>query len=402
MLRGKVVVLGVTGGIAVYKAVELLRLLTKAGATVHVVMTRSATEFVTPLTFQTLSGHPVHLELFNLVSEMEIGHISLAERADLFLIAPATANFVGKLAGGIADDLLSTTVMATRAPVLIAPAMNVNMYHNPIYQENEERLKRHGYRFVPPATGMLACGYEGEGKLPDPEVILEEAIAALTPKQLAGERVLVTAGPTREEIDPVRFISNHSSGKMGYALARQAHLLGAEVTLVTGPCALPVPYGVCVKRVESAQQMREAVLELLPQTDIVIKAAAVADYRPRLRAAAKVKKVTTELSIELERNPDILSEIGENKGDRTLVGFAAETDDLVQHAADKLKRKNLDLIVANDVSQEGAGFNVDTNIAKLLYRDGRVEDVPLMGKGELALVILERVAQLRRGRERDA
>lgn len=397
MLKGKEIVLGVTGGIAVYKAVELLRLLVKAGATVHVVMTKGAKQFVTPLTFQTLSGNPVHSELFNLISEQEIGHISLAERADLFIIAPATANCIGKLACGIADDLLTTTVMATRAPVLIAPAMNVNMYHNPIYRENEERLKKHGYLFVAPACGMLACGYEGEGKLQAPEVILEEAVAALTPKRLAGERVLVTAGPTLEEIDPVRFISNHSSGKMGYAIARQARLRGAEVTLVTGPTALSAPHGVKLVRVESAAEMRDAVLDALERTDIVIKAAAVADYRPRSRSGQKMKKSEAELSIELEKNPDILAEIGATKGGRLLVGFAAETQELLKNAGAKLKAKNLDLVVANDVSQEGAGFNVDTNIVKLLYRDGRVEALPIMGKDELAGEILERVEVLRGG-----
>ena len=396
MLRGKVILLGVCGGIAVYKAVELLRLLTKKGAAVHVVMTRAATEFVTPLTFQTLSGQPVHLELFNLISEQQIGHISLAERADLCIVAPATANFVGKIACGIADDLLTTTIMATRAPVLIAPAMNVNMYQNPIYRENEARLKGHGYLFVPPARGMLACGYEGEGKLQDPEVILEEALAALTPKSLAGDRILVTAGPTREEIDPVRYISNHSSGKMGYAIARAARLRGAEVTLVTGPTAIAPPYGVNVVRVESALEMREAVLGRLGTTDIVIKAAAVADYRPRLRSETKVKKGAAHLAIELEKNPDILAEIGQRKQGLVLVGFAAETQDLLANATCKLDGKNLDLIVANDVSMAGAGFNVDTNIVKLLFRGGRLEELPIMGKDELAGIILERVEALLR------
>ncbi len=395
MLKGKEIILGVTGGIAVYKAVELLRLLVKGGGDVHVIMTRAATEFVTPLTFQTLSGNPVHLELFNLISEQEIGHISLAERADLFIVAPATANCIGKLACGIADDLLTTTIMATKAPVLIAPAMNVNMYQNPIYRENEERLKSHGYLFVPPACGMLACGYEGEGKLQAPEVIFEEAVAALTPKRLAGERILVTAGPTLEEIDPVRFISNHSSGKMGYAIARQARLRGAQVTLVTGPTALTPPHGVDVIRVQSAKEMREAVQGCLEQTDVVIKAAAVADYRPKARFGDKVKKTQASLAIELEKNPDILAELGAIKGGRLLVGFAAETQDLLENATAKLIAKNLDLVVANDVSQEGAGFNVDTNIAKLLYRDGRVEALPKMGKEELAVEILERVALLR-------
>lgn len=398
MLRGKEIVLGVTGGIAVYKAVELLRLLTKAGASVHVVMTRAATEFVTPLTFQTLSGNPVHTELFNLISEQQIGHISLAERADLFIVAPATANFIGKVAGGLADDLLTTTIMATNAPVLIAPAMNVNMYQNPIYRENEARLKGYGYLFVQPACGMLACGYEGEGKLQAPEVILEEAIAALTRNSLAGERILVTAGPTREEIDPVRFISNHSSGKMGYAIARQARLRGADVTLVTGPTAIDPPFGVDLVRVESASQMREAVLGRLEAIDIVIKAAAVADYRPTLRSEMKVKKNAASLAIELEKNPDILAELGTRKEGRLLVGFAAETEDLVANATQKLTQKNLDLVVANDVSQEGAGFNVDTNIAKLLYRDGRVEELPIMEKDELAGIILDRVQALRKGK----
>ncbi|MCM0081577.1 bifunctional phosphopantothenoylcysteine decarboxylase/phosphopantothenate--cysteine ligase CoaBC [Geomonas sp. Red32] len=396
MLQGKVIILGVTGGIAVYKAVELLRLLTKAGATVHVVMTRAATEFVTPLTFQTLSSNPVHLELFNLISEQEIGHISLAERADLFVIAPATANFIGKVACGIADDLLTTTVMATKAPVLIAPAMNVNMYQNPIYRENERRLKEHGYLFVPPACGMLACGYEGEGKLQVPAVILEEAVAALTRKDLAGERILVTAGPTLEEIDPVRYISNHSSGKMGYAIARQARLRGAAVTLVSGPTAIADPWGVKVLRVESAREMRDAVLAELESCDVVIKAAAVADYRPKQRAGTKMKKGAESLSIELEKNPDILAEVGGRKEGRILVGFAAETADLVANATAKLNAKNLDMVVANDVSLEGAGFNVDTNIVKILSKDGKVEELPKMAKDQLAGVILDRVLALRR------
>lgn len=391
MLTGKTIVLGVTGGIAVYKAVELLRLMTKAGATVHVVMTKSATEFVTPLTFQTLSGNPVHTELFNLISEQEIGHISLADRADLFVIAPATANFIGKVACGLADDLLSTTVMATKAPVLFSPAMNVNMYQNPIYRENEARLRRHGYLFVPAVKGMLACGWEGEGKLPAPEAIFDEVVCALTAKTMAGKRVLITAGPTREEIDPIRYISNYSSGKMGYAIAREARLRGAEVTLVTGPIALTVPCGIDVVPVNSAEEMRKAVLERLDKTDVVIKAAAVADYRPKVRAAGKVKKGAAELVIELEKNPDILAEVGASKGNRVVVGFAAETEELVANATKKLTGKNLDMIVANDVSVEGAGFNVDTNIVKLLYRDGKIEELPLMGKTELAGVILDRI-----------
>ena len=396
MLNGKEIVLGVTGGIAAYKAVELLRLLTKAGANVHVIMTRSAEEFVTPLTFQTLSMNPVSTSIFNLISEREIGHITRADRADLFIIAPATANLVGKLAGGIADDMLTTTVMATKAPVLIAPAMNVNMYQNLLYQENEAKLKRHGYLFVEPAKGLLACGWEGEGKLQEPQVIFEEAVSALTPKDLKGEHLLVTAGPTREELDPVRYLSNYSSGKMGYAIARAARRRGAEVVLVTGPTCLDAPWGVDTVAVESAEEMREAVLARVDASTLIIKAAAVADFRPRLRSVEKIKKNGAPVALDLVKNPDILGELGRIKGERVLVGFAAETESLLENAAKKLAEKNLDLVVANDIGQEGAGFNVDTNIVKLLYRGGKLEELPLMGKDELADVILDRVREMRR------
>jgi phosphopantothenoylcysteine decarboxylase/phosphopantothenate--cysteine ligase len=395
MLKGKEIVLGVTGGIAAYKAVELLRLITKAGANVRVVMTREAMEFVAPLTFQTLSMNPVYTDLFSLISERDIGHISLADRADLIIIAPATANIIGKLACGIADDLLSTTVMATKAPVLIAPAMNVNMYRNSIYRENEEKLRRHGFLFVEPTVGFLACGWEGEGKLQEPGIIFEEAVSALSPKDLVGEKVLVTAGPTREEIDPIRFISNHSSGKMGYALARAAYRRGASVMLVTGPVCLEIPHGVEAVKVVSAEEMREATIGFFPDSTIVIKAAAVADYRPEERAGNKVKKTAEILSLKLVKNPDILAELGGMKGERTIVGFAAETGDLVKNAADKLMKKNLDMIVANDISQEGAGFNVDTNLVKIIFRNGVVEELPLMGKDDLANMILDRVVKLR-------
>lgn len=399
MLNGKEIVLGVTGGIAAYKAVELLRLLTKAGASVHVVMTGSATEFVTPLTFQTLSMNPVVTDLFNLISEREIGHIALADRADLLIIAPATANVIGKIANGIADDMLTTTVMATKAPVLIAPAMNVNMYQNPLYLENEAKLKRFGYRFVEPASGLLACGWEGEGKLQEPAVIFEEAVAALTAKDLAGERLLVTAGPTREEIDPVRYISNYSSGKMGYAIARAARRRGAEVVLVSGPTCLADPWGIETIRVTSAIEMYDAVLARLERCTAVIKAAAVADYRPKSKAVGKIKKSAEALQVELERNPDILSAVGARKGSRLIVGFAAETDELVIHARQKLVDKQVDLMVANDVSQAGAGFDVDTNIVKFLYPDGQVEELPLMAKDRLAGIILDRVVTLRQAQE---
>ncbi|MBE0598840.1 MAG: bifunctional phosphopantothenoylcysteine decarboxylase/phosphopantothenate--cysteine ligase CoaBC [Desulfuromonadales bacterium] len=394
MLQGKKIVLGVCGGIAAYKAAELVRLYVKAGAEVFVIMTAAAREFVTPLTFQTLSGNPVHTELFNLIQEREIGHIALADRADLFVVAPATANLIGKLANGLADDLLSTTLMATRAPVLLAPAMNVNMYENPVYQQNEAKLRAVGYHLLAPVTGFLACGWEGKGKLPEPAAIVEETLRLLTPQDLAGETVLVTAGPTREDIDPVRYLSNRSSGRMGFAVARAARLRGARVVLVAGPTALPVPAGVEVVPVTSAQQMRAAVLARFPEATIVIKAAAVADFRPAQQAPQKIKKKEAELVLSLEKNPDILAELGGEKGGRRLVGFAAETADLGENARKKLMEKNLDLVVANDVSREGAGFDVETNIVRLLFRDGRVEDLPQLSKEEVAHRLLDRVRDL--------
>ncbi len=399
MLHGKTIVLGVTGGIAAYKGVELLRLLTKAGADVHVIMTRSAQEFVTPLTFQTLSHNPVHTELFNLIAEQEIGHISLADRADLFIIAPATANVIGKLANGIADDMLTTTVMATRAPVLLAPAMNVNMYRNPMYQENEERLRRYGYLFVNVVKGELACGWEGEGKLQSPEIIFEEAVTALTPSDLVAERLLITAGPTREEIDPVRYISNYSSGKMGYAIARAARRRGAQVTLVSGPTALPAPWGVTFVPVESAGEMYDAVMARVGESSVVIKAAAVADYRPVARAGEKLKKQGERMTLELVKNRDILTEMGRNKNRALLVGFAAETTELLANARKKLMEKNVDLLVANDVTEAGAGFSVETNIVRLLHRNGRVEEPGILSKEAVANLILDRVAELRKDKE---
>lgn len=392
MLKGKQIVLGVSGGIAAYKAVELLRLLTKAGADVHVIMTRAAQEFVAPLTFQTLSANPVHSELFNLIAEREIGHIALADRADLFVVAPATANVIGKIAAGICDDMLTTTIMATKAPVLLAPAMNVNMYTNPIYRENEDRLRRHGYLFVPPENGTLACGWEGEGKLASPETIFEAAAATLSPSDLSGRTILITAGPTREELDPVRFISNHSSGKMGYALAQAARRRGARVILVSGPVNLSAPAGVELVAVSSAGEMQAAVMERVGECSVVIKAAAVADYRPAERSGEKIKKKKDQLALQLVKTPDILAGLGRLEKRPFLVGFAAETVNLDQFAAGKLKDKNTDLIVANDVSQADAGFNVDTNRATIFFRDGRRIESPLMSKADLADVILDHVA----------
>ncbi len=400
MLQGKTIVLGVSGGIAAYKAVELLRLLTKGGADVHVIMTQNAREFVTPLTFQTLSGNPVNTELFSLYQEQEIGHISLADRADLFVLAPATANLIGKIAQGLADDLLTTSVMATKAPVLVVPAMNTNMYENPIYQRNERFLSEQGYQILEPASGALACGWNGKGKLPDPEVIFAAARAMLSPKDLRGCRLLVTAGPTREEIDPVRYLSNYSSGKMGFAIAEVAQHRGAQVTLVAGPSNLTVPVGVRCVPVFSALEMRDAVLAHYAAADVVIKAAAVADYRCAERAGQKVKKESDQLTLELIKNPDILAELGADKGDHVLVGFAAETERLLAHAAEKLKKKNLDLIVANDVTHPGAGFDADTNIVRFLHVDGRVEELAQMSKHMVAAQLLDRVAELWRAKQR--
>lgn len=394
-LDNKTIVLGVTGGIAAYKAVELVRLLTKSGATVQVIMTRSATEFVTPLTFQTLSGNPVHTDLFNLYQEQEIGHISLADRADLLLIAPATANIIGKIANGLADDLLTTTVMATKAPVLLAPAMNVNMYENPIYRDNENRLRRLGYHFIDAESGSLACGWNGSGRLAQPALIAEEVCQLLSTRDLIGETILITAGPTREELDPVRYLTNHSSGKMGYELARAARNRGARVLLIGGPTALLPPYGVELIQVTTAQQMYSAVMERAHGYSIIIKAAAVADYRPAQRSNGKLKKQGERLTIDLEKNPDILAELGKQKKNFILVGFAAETADLKANAAAKLKAKNLDMIVANDVTQEGAGFNVTTNIVRLLYSDGREESLGLMSKELLADIILDRIRDMK-------
>ncbi|MDD2733819.1 MAG: bifunctional phosphopantothenoylcysteine decarboxylase/phosphopantothenate--cysteine ligase CoaBC [Desulfuromonadaceae bacterium] len=391
MIANKKIILGVCGGIAAYKAIELLRLLTKAGADVHVIMTRAAQEFVTPLTFQTLSSNPVHTELFNLIAEQEIGHISLADQADLFIVVPATANIIGKIAVGIADDMLTTTIMATKAPVLFAPAMNVNMFSNPIYQENEHKLRRLGYLFVDPIRGSLACGWEGEGKLAAPEAVFEGAHAALTEKNLRGRTILITAGPTREEIDPVRYISNHSSGKMGYALARGACRRGANVLLISGPTALTKPDGVRVVAVTSASEMQSEVMARVSACDVVIKAAAVADYRPLVRNALKIKKKTESTTIELVKNPDILAELGAMEQRPFLVGFAAETDALAENAEKKMREKNLDMIVGNDVSQIDAGFNVDTNRALLFFRDGSSCDCGLMSKDQLAGAILDHV-----------
>ena len=392
------IVLGVSGGIACYKAVEVVRLLVKAGFEVQVIMTRGAMEFVTPLTFQTLSGNPVATETFNLTQESEIGHINLADNSDLFVIAPATANVIGKIAAGIADDLLTTVLMATRAPVLVAPAMNIHMYENPVLQENLRKLRRIGYHIMDPAEGYLACGYEGKGRLPDPEKIVEEIGRLLKTKDLTGERLLITAGPSREPIDPVRYLSNRSSGKMGCALARAALRRGAQVALVMGPTALVPPAGARVIPVTTAAEMRDAVLKEYPRCTAVIMAAAVADYHAAVVAEKKIKRGKQAIELRLEPNPDILKELGQNKDGKWLIGFAAETEELTGNAQKKLREKNLDMVVANNVAEPGSGFDGDNNIATIVDRTGAVRALPLMSKDDLADKIFDHFLALTSGR----
>jgi phosphopantothenoylcysteine decarboxylase/phosphopantothenate--cysteine ligase len=392
----QVVVLGVTGCIGAYKACELLRELQRRDLDVHVVMTRSATQFVTPLTFEALSRHRVFHDQWALGENGEIRHISLADEADLLLIAPATANIVGKLARGIADDALSTLYLATRAPVLVAPAMNVNMYEHPAFQENLATLRSRGVRVVEPGSGYLACGWLGKGRLAETAQIVDAALAVLQPRRdLAGDTVIVTAGPTIEDIDPVRYVSNRSSGRMGYRIAEAARDRGARVILVSGPTQLTPPEGVETIAVRSADEMQRAVLGRVADATVVIAAAAVSDYRPAERASSKVKKTDVSLSLPLVRTPDILKGLGERKEGRILVGFAAETDNLIGNARAKLESKNLDLIVVNDVSVEGSGFAAEANAGVILRRDGSRVDVPLGTKRQMAERILDELRVLR-------
>lgn len=394
-LKGKSVVVGVCGGIAAYKVVEVVSRLKKMGAEVDVIMTANARKFVTPLTFRSLSHRPVVTDMFSDPEYWEIKHVSLAQKADLFIIAPATANIIGKLASGIADDMLTTTVVATKAPVLVVPAMNHDMYANAIVQRNIRTLRELGYIFMEPDTGRMAEGSSGKGRLPEPSAIVEKACSILKSEQdLAGIRIMVTAGPTRESIDPVRYITNHSSGKMGYAVAQAARERGADVLLISGPAEVECPDGVRLISVTTAQEMEEAVLANFENCDVVVMAAAVADYRPAEVSEMKIKKNGDEMVLRLVKNPDILKKLGTMKGNRILVGFSAETDDLEGNAADKLESKNLDMIVANDVTMEGAGFGTDTNIIKILKCDGTVIDLPLMSKLEAAHRILDEVRGL--------
>ncbi len=393
ILKGKTVVLGVTGGIAVYKALDVVSGLKKLGADVKVMMTKSATEFVAPITFQAISQNPVAVSMFEEPKAWEIQHISLAKAADITAIVPATANIIGKIANGIADDMVSTTVMATTSPVIIAPAMNTNMYKNPILQRNIKTLKELGYLFINPDSGRLACGDTGEGKLAPVDVIIEEIKNALLypEKDLKGRKILVTAGPTQEAFDPVRYITNHSSGKMGYAIAKAALCRGAEVTLVSGAVNIAPPRGANVISVTSARDMFEAVMKNAENCDTVIKAAAVADYRPETIAEDKIKK-SGEMTVSLASNPDILKTLGEKfGGKKTLVGFCMETRDLIENATKKLESKNLDFIVANNIKTEGAGFGTDTNVVTIIARNGDKTEIPLASKEEIANKILDRI-----------
>lgn len=405
ILRNREVVLGVTGGIAAYKAVELLRELTKKGSQVHVVMTRHAQEFLTPLTFQTLSGNPVQTDLFSPVQDSKIGHVAMAERAHLVAVVPATANIIAKVACGIADDFLSTMIMATRSPVLFAPSMNVNMWESAVVQRNVATLKEDGYYFIDPEEGELACEAIGRGRLAAVADIVERIEDLLVENDLDGERILVTAGPTHEPIDPVRFITNRSSGRMGFAVAKMARRRGANVTLISGPTHLPTPReGIQFISVTTASEMHDAVLEHYGECSVIIKAAAVSDYRPKFASDQKLKKSLSHTSLTLERNQDIIGEVGSLKGDRVVVGFAAETMDIIENARKKLEEKRLDLIVANDVSQSDSGFATETNRVVVIDSQGNIEHLPLMSKEEVANRILDKVlAMLKaqgRGRRR--
>lgn len=395
MIKGRNIVLGVSGGIAAYKSLDLVSTLTKLGANVDVIMTRSAAEFVTPLSLQSLSHNLVCSDMFEEPKSWDIRHISLAKKADLFVIAPATANIIGKIANGIADDMLSTTVMATKAPVLFAPAMNSNMYENPIVQANIDRLKHYGCSFIEPSVGMLACGDVGKGKLADIGDIVDEISQILSSKKdYKGLKILVTAGPTIEPIDPVRYLTNHSSGKMGYALAQCARDRGAEVVLVSGPTNLEPIRGVELINVNTNEEMYNAVMGIFGECDAAIKAAAVADFKPQKVSEQKIKKTEDSLVLTFQKNIDILNELGKIKGNRILVGFAAESENVVSNARGKLEKKNLDMIVANDITCADSGFKSENNKACIITRNGEEVPLPKMSKYELADNILDRVKLL--------
>ena len=397
-LKGKCVLLGVTGGIAAYKMANVASALRKLGADVEVIMTKNATQFITPLTFETLTGHKCMVDTFDRDFKFEVIHISLAKKADVILVAPATANVIAKMAHGIADDMLTTVVLAAKCPKLVSPAMNTGMLENPITQDNIATLQRYGFTVIPSESGVLACKDVGSGRLPKEDVLLEYILHTIArPKDLAGVRVAVTAGPTQEAIDPVRYLTNHSTGKMGYAIARMAMLRGADVTLVSGPTAIAPPPFVTVVPVVSAQDMFEAVAANAPESDFIFKAAAVADYRPKTVAEEKIKKHDGGMSIELERTQDILAYLGAHKpAGQFLCGFAMETENLIENARGKLERKNLDMIAANSLRTKGAGFAGDTNVVTLLTKD-ETEELPMLSKDETADRILTKINTLRKG-----
>jgi len=389
----KTVCLGVTGGIAAYKSAALASQLKKAGFNVRVIMTENAMNFITPLTLEAITANPVVTDTFNREAPWEVEHVAIAKQADLFVIAPATANFIGKYALGIADDMLSTTIMATKATVLIAPAMNTVMYESEPVQRNIETLKARGVLFEGPESGSLACGDTGSGRMSEPEDIMKRILAIMSSGKLSGKRILVTAGPTAEPLDPVRYLTNRSSGKMGYAIAQAAREQGAEVVLVSGPVALEAPCGVEVIKVNTTIEMYDAVMQQMHEIDAVVGAAAPADYRPAQYQPSKIKKVG-DISIDLTRNPDILKSLGADKGNTRIIAFAAETDQLLPNAIEKCRAKNADMLVANDVTMPGAGFGTDTNIVKFIYPDGTVRDLPKMSKLEVARCIIDELAKM--------
>lgn len=401
MLKGKTVVLGVTGSIAAYKIANLASMLVKKHADVHVIMTENATNFINPITFETLTGNKCLVDTFDRNFQFNVEHVALAKRADVFMVAPASANIIGKIAGGIADDMLSTTIMPAKCPKIIAPAMNTGMIENPIVQDNIKKLESYGYEIVESATGYLACGDTGKGKLPDAEVLQDYILKAIAKeKDMAGVRLLVTAGPTREAIDPVRYITNHSTGKMGYAIARQAMLRGADVTLVTGKVEIEPPRFVNVVDITSAQDMYEAVMDRSTEQDVIIKAAAVADYRPAEVAEHKIKKADGDMSIKLSRTKDILLALGNQrieKGiqDQIICGFSMETRDLIENSRKKIDSKHIDLIAANNLKVAGAGFGVDTDVLTLITRDS-ISELPMMSKEECADMLLDRIMEMRK------
>ena len=395
MLKGKTVLLGITGSIAAYKIAYLASALHKLHADVHVLMTENATNFINPITFETLTGNKCLVDTFDRNFQFQVEHVSIAKKADVVMIAPASANVIGKLANGLADDMLTTTVMACRCQKILSPAMNTAMYENPVVQDNIRKLKNYGYEVITPASGYLACGDTGAGKMPEPETLLEYILKeAAFQKDLAGKKLLVTAGPTQEAIDPVRCLTNHSSGKMGYAIAKMAMLRGAEVTLVSGPTAIEPPLFVKVVPVTSARDMFEAVTDLSDEQDIIIKAAAVADYRPKQVSEDKVKKKDDQAFIELERTDDILKDLGQHKKQgQFLCGFSMETRDMIRNSRAKLEKKNLDMVAANNLKVEGAGFQGDTNVLTLITQDEEVS-LPLMSKEDAALKILDKILLL--------